>query len=113
MTNETRTRIREVALRAALAVICEHSAAEDDRFERAALLAAVERELGSTIAGAEGLISFLGADLAQFLYVPLSKDGWDEVGFDEPTGSFCLWSALREAVVDDTLKLLESEQSTG
>jgi hypothetical protein len=105
MTSETQTRIREVALRAA--ALCDEWGEAREGVDRSTVRDAVERELAKTLAGADGLIAFLGADLAEFLYVELSRDGWDDVDYDQPSGSLCLWSALREAVADDTLALLQ------
>ena len=105
MTSETQTRIRNVALRAA--ALCDASREAREVVDRATVLDAVERELAKTLAGANELIAFLGPDLAEFLYVELSRDGWEDVGYDQPSGSLCLWSALREAIADDTLALLQ------
>jgi hypothetical protein len=104
MTTETHARICEMALRAA--ALCEEWGEGREGIDRSTVLLAVQCELEKTLAGADELVSFLGADLTEFLYVELSRDGWDDVGYDQPSGSVCLWSALREAVADETVGLL-------
>lgn len=66
-------------------------------------VAKLEEAVGT---GVKGLIDLVGEDLAEFLYAELPRDAWDEIGFDQPTGSVCLWFAVRAALEHEVCELV-------
>ena len=112
MTTETQQRVRALAQRvvARFAQLDEPTISiGPEVLER--LVDDAGLELEDVVAGPSEMISFLGDDLAEFLCKPLTRRGWDDIGYDDPTASMCLWSAIREMVAEEALRLLEPPQS--
>lgn len=112
MTNETQQRIRALAERVAVRFAQSDDAALAVGSEVLGRLADdAGLELEDVVAGPSEMISFLGDDLAEFLCMPLTRRGWDDIGYDDPTASMCLWSAIRDMVAEEASRLMKPSQS--